>query len=115
MKKLILLVAFLSFAYANVNPIFANNSNIESTSGKQCKIKKECLAATSEDNFKSLNQVCNRKDEAALKRMIAAGQVYVLKPYYSVTMLDYGFSKCKIHVVQLDTDVWVSTEFIEYK
>lgn len=79
------------------------------------KIERECLAATTEANFETLNQVCNRKDEAALKRMIAAGQVYILTPSMTIRMVDHGFAKCKVYVVDLGIEVWVSTDFIEYK
>lgn len=97
-------------------PCVASNSYSEvPATQKTCKIKKECLVATTEDNFRIMNQVCNKKDEAALQRMIAAKQVYILNPQYSVSMMEHGFAKCKIYVSSLSSNVWVSTENIEYK
>nr|DAU60170.1 MAG TPA: hypothetical protein [Caudoviricetes sp.] len=47
--------------------------------------------------------------------MIAAGQVYILTPSMTIRMVDHGFAKCKVYVVDLGIEVWVSTDFIEYK
>lgn len=115
MKKILLLFSAIAmiipFAYAETS----NTNHYQTAQQRVCQIKKECLAATTEANFKTLNQVCDRKDEAALKRMIASGQVYILTPSMTIGMVDHGFIKCKIYVVDLGIEVWVSTEFIEYK
>ena len=115
MKKFLLLflaiTMIIPLAYAETS----STNHYQTAQQRVCKIERECLAATTEANFETLNQVCNRKDEAALKRMIATGQVYILTPSMTIRMVDHGFAKCKVYVVDLGIEVWVSTDFIEYK
>lgn len=116
MKKILLcILVACATIITTVTITAATNHSEVCVSQKTCRITQECLAATTEDNFKVLNQVCNRKDETALKQMITAGQVCVLSPKYSISMVDYGFGKCKIYVADLGINVWVSTDYIEYK
>ena len=112
---LLLVVIITTTTFTSLETSHANQAVISTSQKKICKIKKECLSATTEANFKILNQVCNKRDESALKEMIAAGKVYILNPSMAISMVDYGFAKCKIYVANLKTEVWVSTEFVEYK
>lgn len=116
LKKILLIMLILG---AMITPSISSMASIKyysdaSATQKTCRIKQECLSATTEENFKILNQVCNRKDEAALKRMIASGQVYILSQKFTIRMLDSGIAKSKIYVTDWDVSVWLSTEYIEY-
>lgn len=86
--------------------------------GEPCYLTQECLSAIDETEFDNMNQICNRKDEAALTRKIADKSIYVLNKYANTyTMLDKKFGKCKIQVNTGDYiyEVWVSSEFIKSK
>lgn len=80
-------------------------------SSYKSRIIKECLSATSEDNFKELNRISNRRDENALIGMINAGKVHVLKSGTSINVIDRGFGKKLIETPE-GLRVWVSSEFI---
>lgn len=84
---------------------------VANTSSYKSRINTECLSATSEDNFKELNRISNRKDERALIQMINAGEVYVLKSGTSINVIDRGFGKKLIETSE-GLRVWVSSEFV---
>ena len=115
MKNFLFFIVFLFCMSTTLGYTSTNYNHTENSASKICRIKEKCFAATTEIYFRVLNDVCNKKDEGTLLRMIAAGQIYILKPQYSITMLDYGFAKCKIYVSDLNVSVYVSTEFIEYR
>lgn len=86
-------------------------NNIETTI--VWKIKEECLAAIDDSKFSELNKVCNRKDQNALKGMINAGYVKVLNTTDKIEMIDYGFAKSKIKLVNGQV-YFVANEFVTH-
>mgnify|MGYP000123152267 FL=1 len=112
MKKLLFLGTIVLVLAINA----CSNSTKLPDIGEKCNLTKECLSAISEKYYDKLNEVCNRKDEEALRSMISDKTVYVLNPYLnSYTMKEKKFGKCQIEVNTGDGtfEVWVASEFIK--
>lgn len=76
----------------------------------------ECLSASSNKDFDKLNKVCVRKDEDALKTMIASGQVYVLpkNTFVKIKELGFGYIEGEVVIAGIHQGKYVviSSEFV---
>ncbi len=80
--------------------LFSSCSNSETFKHGDIVITtQECLSASSNKDYDKLNKVCARKDEDALKAMIASEQVYVLPKNTFVKIKELGFGYIEGEVV----------------
>lgn len=101
-KMIILLMAVIMMASCNDTGF---------SKGQKVTVRRECIWASNKDTFSEMNKCCSRRDEAALERMRARGEVGILSTGETATVEDAGIGKVYIH---LDRGgyCWVSIEFL---
>lgn len=111
MNKLLLVIVTLTFVSC-----FGGKNYPEV--GEKCEITQECFAAVSVEKLEELTKYCVRKDESAVKSMIADGSVTIIMPAYKFKILGVDFPSCKLRVEDIfgeTYEVWVSSQFIKEK
>lgn len=84
--------------------------------GETVTTNQQCLAASSQDSFDSLNKVCNRKDNEELSRMLTNKEAFVLDKGTKIKVSDLKFGTVIGEVrsgEMIFESVYVSREFVE--
>jgi len=71
-----------------------------------------CLSASTEDNFKELNSICNKRDESALTQGMSEGMFKEMEKYTTGKVVELGLAKCKVQILDDDSTWWISSEFV---
>ena len=79
--------------------------------GQNVTVTERCIWASSEETYKTMNQLCNRRDEAGLERMEWRGEVGILGTGEQGVVTDTDYGKVKIRLPE-GQEVWVASEFL---
>ena len=79
--------------------------------GQSVTITQECIWASNEETYKTMNQLCNRKDEAGLECMEWRGEIGILGAGEQGVVTDTDYGKVKIRLPE-GQEVWIASEFL---
>lgn len=102
MKKILLVLSTLALLSCGGSG-FRNGQNVTVT--------QRCIWASTEETYKTMSKLCNRKDEAGLELMEWRGEVGILGAGEQGVVTDTGFGKVKIRLPE-GIEVWVASEFL---